>query len=69
MALASRVERIVASKGKKIVEIDMRKDKPDREALLKLLLGPSGNLRAPSLLKGTTLIVGFDEASYSRLLA
>jgi arsenate reductase-like glutaredoxin family protein len=46
----------------------MKKDRPDREALLKILLGPSGNLRAPSLLKGRTLIVGFDEASYARLL-
>ncbi|MBI4915837.1 MAG: hypothetical protein HY825_08315 [Acidobacteria bacterium] len=46
----------------------MKKDRPDREALLKVLLGPSGNLRAPSLLTGRTLIVGFDEASYARLL-
>jgi len=30
--------------------------------------GPTGNLRAPSLRKGRTLIVGFDEATYRRLL-
>jgi hypothetical protein len=46
----------------------MTKDRPDREALLKVLLGPSGNLRAPTLLKGRTLIVGFDDASYATLL-
>ncbi len=68
MALASRVDRIVASKGTRIVEIDMRTDRPGREELLKVLLGPTGNLRAPTLLIGKTLLVGFDEASYARLL-
>ena len=33
-----------------------------------LLLGPTGNLRAPTLRKGRTLIVGFDEATYAKLL-
>jgi hypothetical protein len=32
------------------------------------LLGPTGNLRAPTLRIGRTLLVGFDEATYARLL-
>ena len=36
--------------------------------LLALLLGPTGNLRAPTLRKGRTLLVGFDEASYAKAL-
>jgi hypothetical protein len=36
--------------------------------LLGLLLGPSGNLRAPTLRKGRTLLVGFDEPTYKALL-
>ena len=37
-------------------------------ALLGLLLGPTGNLRAPTLRKGRTLIVGFEEETYEKLL-
>ena len=47
---------------------DLKREKPPRAELLGLQLGPTGNLRAPSLRKGRTLIVGFDEATYKRLL-
>jgi hypothetical protein len=40
---------------------------PGEGALKGLLLGPTGNLRAPTLRRGRTLIVGFDEATYARL--
>jgi hypothetical protein len=33
------------------------------------MLGPTGNLRAPTLRVGRTLIVGFDEETYRRVLA
>ena len=32
------------------------------------LLGPSGNLRAPTVRRGRTLVVGFDEATYAAQL-
>jgi hypothetical protein len=48
--------------------VDLRKARPDRRALLALLLGPTGNLRAPTLRKGRTLIVGFEEGTYRKLL-
>ena len=62
------VEEIYAAKGKRVVHVDLKREKPPRAELLGLLLGPTGNLRAPSLRKGRTLIVGFDEATYKRLL-
>ncbi len=31
------------------------------------MLGPTGNLRAPTLLKGKTVIVGFDADKYAEL--
>ena len=68
LALAQEVDEIFASKGKRVVHLDLRKEKPDRAALLSLLLGPTGNLRAPTLRKGRTLLVGFDEATYSKIL-
>lgn len=36
--------------------------------LLTALLGPTGNLRAPTLRKGKTLLVGFSGAAYRRVL-
>jgi arsenate reductase-like glutaredoxin family protein len=68
LALASEVDEIFASKGKQVVHLDLKKEKPDKATLLGLLLGPTGNLRAPTLRKGRTLIVGFDEATYGKVL-
>ena len=68
LALVQEVDEIYASKGKQVVHLDLKKDKPDTAALLALLLGPTGNLRAPTLRKGRTLLVGFDEAAYSKVL-
>jgi arsenate reductase-like glutaredoxin family protein len=63
------VDEIYVAKGKQVVHLDLRRAKPPKAELLGLLLGPTGNLRAPTLRKGRTLIVGFDEATYERLLA
>lgn len=68
LALLQEVDEIYASKGTRVVHLDLRKEKPDRAALLGLLLGPTGNLRAPTLRKGRTLLVGFDEETYSKIL-
>jgi arsenate reductase-like glutaredoxin family protein len=67
LALAGGVDEIYASRGKQVVHLDLKKDKPDPATLRGLLLGPTGNLRAPTLRKGRTLIVGFDEATYTTL--
>lgn len=44
------------------------KDKPSREDLLAVMIGPSGNLRAPTLRKGKKLLIGFDPAAYREVL-
>ena len=58
---------LYAAKGKKAVRLDLKKEKPAKADILALLLGPSGNLRAPALRKGRTLIVGFDEVAYKKV--
>lgn len=68
LALVQEVDDIYASKGKRVVHLDLRREKPGRAELLGLLLGPTGNLRAPTLRKGRTLLVGFDEAAYAKVL-
>jgi len=61
------VDELYVAKGKKIVHLDLKRQKPPRAELLGLLLGPTGNLRAPTLRKGRKLIVGFDEDTYKKL--
>jgi arsenate reductase-like glutaredoxin family protein len=68
LALAADADELYAAKGKKVVHIDLKKERPDDETLLSLMLGPTGNLRAPTLRKGRTLIIGFDEDTYKKLL-
>jgi arsenate reductase-like glutaredoxin family protein len=67
VALARSASKIVVARGKKIVVVDMKKDAPDDDTLAGLLLGPSGNLRAPTIRDGATLFVGFSEDAYRQL--
>jgi len=68
LALAKTVDRIVAAKGKKIVTLDLKKDRPDEATVLAHILGPTGNLRAPAIRKGKTLLVGFNADVYASVL-
>ncbi len=67
MKLADQVDEIYAAKGKHVVHYDLKKGKPDEQTLRAALLGPTGNLRAPTLRTGRTLVVGFDQATYQKL--
>ena len=69
LALAGQVDTIHATRGTRVITIDMKAAKPDAATLKSLLIGPSGNLRAPTLRVGRTLLVGFDEAAYRKVLA
>lgn len=68
LELVRDVDEIYSAKGKNVVHLNLKRDKPDTETLVKLLIGPTGNLRAPTLRKGRTLIVGFNEQTYRELL-
>lgn len=56
--------KLVVAKGKKVVEFDLKKDRPAPDELAKVMLGPSGNLRAPTIRRGKTMLVGFNEELY-----
>jgi arsenate reductase-like glutaredoxin family protein len=69
LALARTADRVVVAKGKKVVVLDMKQAPPDDDTLAAHLLGPTGNLRAPTLRRGGTLLVGFSEEAYRQVLA
>jgi arsenate reductase-like glutaredoxin family protein len=66
--LASGAEKIYVSKGPKTICLDLKKEKPDSQTLASVMLGPTGNLRAPTLRIGKTLLIGFNEETYSKVL-
>jgi hypothetical protein len=68
LALAHSADRVVVAKGGKVVAFDMKKNPPDEDTLAAQLLGPTGNLRAPTIRKGRTLLVGFSEPAYEEVL-
>ncbi|MDR3617593.1 MAG: ArsC family (seleno)protein [Candidatus Obscuribacterales bacterium] len=68
LKLAGSADQLYATKGTKLVHFDLHKDKPADETLLSLMIGPSGNLRAPTLRVGKTLLVGFNEEAYEKVL-
>lgn len=62
------MDKVYASKGKKISYFNL-KDGPSEEDVLAVLLGPTGNLRAPLIRKGRTLIVGFNQEQYQKVFS
>ena len=66
--LLKKIDCIYATSGKKTVCLDLRKDNPSQDVLLKTICR-NGKLRAPALRKGKTLLVGFDKEVYVNVLA
>ena len=67
LTLTRMASRVLVAKGKNVVTFDMKNNPPDDETLLKHLLGPTGNLRAPTVRRGKTLLVGFSEEEFTPL--
>lgn len=68
LGLLDGADELYAARGKKVERVDLRAGKPDKATVERLMLGPTGNLRAPTLRVGRTLVVGFDEATYRKVL-
>jgi len=66
--VARDVDQIYVAKGKKVIQVDLKTSRPGRAELLALLLGPTGGLRAPTVRVGRTLLVGFSEEAYAKVL-
>ena len=65
-ALANAATTVIVAKGKKVETF-----KPAGKAgaeVIEAMLGPTGNLRAPTLKCGKTVVVGFNEDCYTEVL-
>lgn len=64
--IAKAASKVIVAKGKKVSEF-----KPAGKAsddVLAAMLGPTGNLRAPTIRRGKTVLVGFNEDVYTDVL-
>jgi len=68
LKLASEVDHIYATRGTKVVHLDLKGNSHEPADITRLLIGPTGNLRAPAIKHGRKLIVGFHEDTYKQLL-
>lgn len=66
LALAREADEIIVAKGRKITTFDLRKDSPSDADLAAVILGPTGNLRAPALRIGRKLYIGFSEEQFPK---
>ena len=57
--------KVHVAKGKKVLTFEPNKDSFDAAAFHKAAIGPSGNLRAPTIKAGKTWLVGFHEEAFA----
>ncbi|MDE0003233.1 MAG: hypothetical protein OXQ29_11110 [Rhodospirillaceae bacterium] len=61
--MLASASRLIVAKGKKISEFSG--DSLASDGAVQAMLGPTGNLRAPTARVGRTVLVGFNEDVYS----
>ena len=66
IALAGQCDTVIVAKGKKVATFDVSAGPGDE--VVNAMLGPTGNLRAPTVRSGKTLLVGFNEERYAAVL-
>tara|TARA_R110002110_G_scaffold203582_1_gene414709 strand:+ start:372 stop:644 length:273 start_codon:yes stop_codon:yes gene_type:complete len=64
-SLLQGVTRLVAMKGKKVVTLEPGQDSV--EDCVAAMLGPTGNLRAPAIRSGSTLLIGFNDDCFTEV--
>ncbi len=69
LELIGQVNQLIVTRGTKVFEFNLKKDKPSDEEILSFLIGRSGTLRAPAIRAGKTLLVGFQAERFEEFLA
>ena len=62
------MSELYVGKGKKLLQFNLKKERPADDELADLMLGRSGTLRAPVLRVGRKLIVGFNADALQKVL-
>ena len=68
-ALFAGARRVVVAKGKKVVTFDLASGAKLPSEIADVVLGPTGNLRAPTVRVGSTWLVGFHAEAWEAEIA
>lgn len=68
IAVVRQADEVWIARGKHVRRINFKKETLTDDELLKLILGPSGNLRAPTIRRGKKLFIGFEPVDYGAFL-
>jgi arsenate reductase-like glutaredoxin family protein len=67
--MARQARQLIAAKGKKVTTLELAPASPSDDTLADLMLGPTGNMRAPTLRVGETLLVGYNDAVFADIFS
>ncbi len=62
--LVKKASKVIVAKGKKVSEFPGGKASAD---VIEAMLGPTGNLRAPTIRTGKTVVVGFNDEAFEKV--
>jgi hypothetical protein len=65
LTMARQATRLIAIKGKKVTSLDLAGGQPSDDQVAALMLGPTGNMRAPTMRVGQTLVVGYNDQVFA----
>lgn len=65
--MARTAQRLIAAKGKGVSSVDLHKEPAADDTIAALMLGPTGNLRAPTIRVGQTVLVGYNETAFAQV--
>ena len=65
--MARAAHRLIAAKGKRVTTLDLQTAPPADDVLAGLMLGPTGNLRAPIMRVGQTILVGYNDQAFTEI--
>jgi hypothetical protein len=60
--LLASASKLLVAKGKKVRTFSVKTD--DHDEMVEAMLGPTGNLRAPTMKVGKTLVVGYNDEMF-----
>ena len=64
--ILAATDKLIVGRGKKFQTFNPKSD--DKEAILKVCLGRTGNLRAPTLKLENRIVVGFNDDMYAQFV-
>jgi arsenate reductase-like glutaredoxin family protein len=65
LGMVRQAKRLIAAKGKKVTAVDVTAKSPSDDELAALMLGPTGNMRAPTMRVGQTVLVGYHDQVFA----